>query len=513
VTVERSPNGRNTSQKIGLVLGPLLFAATLFLNLDPSNPAVTRMAAVAVLMAAWWITDAIPLSATALLPLVLYPVLGIMKTGDCAPIYVNSTIFLFIGGFMIAVTMEKWRLHKRIALWVIRRIGGGPSRIILGFMIAAAFLSMWISNTATAIMMVPIAMAIILQLEEQYGVEGCRPFTVALMLGIAYACSLGGMATLVGTPPNLSFARIFEISFPGAEPIAFGQWLVVAFPITLVMLSIVWLLLTQLFFRFRSTFAVDPKVVRSEYAALGRMSFEERAVLAVFTATAIGWIFRKDLVLGMLTIPGWSRLVPRADLIDDATVAVAMAMVLFFIPTRSAQTASRTVMGVDVFRKIPWHIVLLFGGGFALAQGFRETGLSEFIGVRFAGLEGVPPYLMVVLTCGGLTFLTELTSNTATTEMILPILASVAVAIKTNPLLLMIPATLSASCAFMMPVATPPNTIIFGSGRVTIAEMARVGLAINLIGVLVISLVFFFLGTAVLAIDPTVLPAWAASAN
>jgi sodium-dependent dicarboxylate transporter 2/3/5 len=372
---------------------------------------------------------------------------------------------------------------------------------------------MWISNTATAIMMVPIAMAIILQLEEQYGVEGCRPFTVALMLGIAYACSLGGMATLVGTPPNLSFARIFEISFPGAEPIAFGQWLVVAFPITLVMLSIVWLLLTQLFFRFRSTFAVDPKVVRSEYAALGRMSFEERAVLAVFTATAIGWIFRKDLVLGMLTIPGWSRLVPRADLIDDATVAVAMAMVLFFIPTRSAQTASRTVMGVDVFRKIPWHIVLLFGGGFALAQGFRETGLSEFIGVRFAGLEGVPPYLMVVLTCGGLTFLTELTSNTATTEMILPILASVAVAIKTNPLLLMIPATLSASCAFMMPVATPPNTIIFGSGRVTIAEMARVGLAINLIGVLVISLVFFFLGTAVLAIDPTVLPAWAASAN
>ena len=513
VPVERISNGRSTSQRVGLLLGPLLFAITLFLDLDPSNPTVTRMAAVAVLMATWWITDAIPLSATALLPLVLYPLLGIMKTRDCAPIYVNSTIFLFIGGFMIAVTMEKWLLHKRIALWVIRRIGGGPARIILGFMIAAAFLSMWISNTATAIMMVPIAMAIILQLEERYGINACHSFTVALMLGIAYACSLGGMATLVGTPPNLSFARIFEITFPDAEPIAFGQWLVMAFPITLAMLTIVWLLLTRVFFRFSDSFDVDHDVVEREYVALGEMSHEERAVLAVFAATAIGWIFRKDLVLGMLTIPGWSRLIPRADLIDDATVAVAMAMILFFIPTRSPKAACPMVMGVDVFSKIPWHIVLLFGGGFALAQGFRQTGLSEFIGVRFAGLEGVPPYVMIALTCGGITFLTELTSNTATTEMILPILASVGVAIKTNPLLLMIPATLSASCAFMMPVATPPNTIVFGSGRITIAEMARVGIFINLIGVLVISVVFYFLGTTVLDIDLAGPPAWAVAGH
>ncbi len=507
--VEVSSEARSTSQRIGLLLGPILFCVTLFLGLDSSSPEVTHMAAVAVLMATWWITDAIPLSATALLPLVMYPVLGIMKTRECAPIYVNSTIFLFIGGFMIAVTMEKWRLHKRIALWIIRRIGGGPSRIILGFMVAAAFLSMWISNTATAIMMVPIAMAIILQLEERFGRSACHPFTVALMLGIAYACSLGGMATLVGTPPNLSFARIFEITFPNAEPIAFGQWLVMALPISLILLTIVWLLLTRVFFRFGESFEVDPDVVKREYAALGKMSFEERAVLAVFAATAFGWVFRKDLVLGLLTIPGWSRLLPHADLIDDATVAIGMAMILFFIPTRSRNAAGRMVMGVDVFRKIPWHIVLLFGGGFALAQGFRVTGLSELIGTRFAGLEGVPPYAMITLVCGGLTFLTELTSNTATTEMILPILASVAVAMKTNPLLLMIPATLSASCAFMMPVATPPNAIIFGSGRIKIAEMARVGIAINLIGVLVIGLVFYFLGTAVLGIDTATFPTWA----
>ncbi len=310
--VEASSEATTTGQRIGLLLGPILFCVTLFLDLDPSNPGVTGMAAVAVLMATWWITDAIPLSATALLPLVLYPLLGIMKTRECAPIYFNSTIFLFIGGFMIALTMEKWTLHKRIALWIIRRIGGGPSRIILGFMVAAAFLSMWISNTATAIMMVPIAMAIILQLEERFGWSACHPFTVALMLGIAYACSLGGMATLVGTPPNLSFARIFEITFPNAEPIAFGQWLLMAFPITLVLLTVVWLLLTRVFFRFGKTFEVDREVVKREYAALGGISFEERAVLTVFAATAFGWVFRKDLVLGLVTIPGWSRLLPHA---------------------------------------------------------------------------------------------------------------------------------------------------------------------------------------------------------
>jgi sodium-dependent dicarboxylate transporter 2/3/5 len=502
-------NQVSATQRIGLVLGPILFLGTLLLDLDPGNPGVTRMAAVAVLMATWWITDAIPLSATSLLPLVLYPVLGIMKTRDAAPIYVNSTIFLFIGGFMIAATMQKWQLHRRIALWIIRRIGGGPKRIILGFMVAAGFLSMWISNTATAIMMVPIGLAIVVQMEERFGQAETHPFTVSLMLAIAYSCSLGGVATLVGTPPNLSFARIFEISFPNAEPIAFGQWLLMAFPITVVSLATVWLLLTRVFFRFPESFKVDRDVVQREYAALGRISFEERAVLLVFGATAVAWVFRKDLLLGSLTVPGWSRLAPNAAFIDDATVAVAMALLLFFIPTRSRSATSRMVMDVEVFTRIPWHIVILFGGGFALAQGFQVTGLSELIGARFTGLQGVPPYMMIALVSCGLTFLTELTSNTATTEMILPILASVAVAMRANPLLLMIPATLSASCAFMMPVATPPNAIVFGSGRIRIAEMARVGVAINLVGVLIITVVFYFVGTAVLGIDTATFPGWA----
>jgi sodium-dependent dicarboxylate transporter 2/3/5 len=508
--VHEEEQGRRftTTRKVGLVLGPLLF--TLMLILGPSaSPSVTRMAAVALLMATWWITDAIPLSATALLPLVLYPLLGIMTTRETAPIYVNSTIFLFIGGFMIALTMEKWLLHKRIALWIIRTIGGGPARIILGFMVAGAFLSMWISNTATAIMMVPIGMAIIIQLEERFGSAATHAFTVALMLGIAYSCSVGGMATLVGTPPNLSFVRIFEITFPAAEPIAFGQWLLMALPITLVLLAAIWVLLTRVVLRIPRTLKVDRAVVDREYARLGSMTHEQRVVLIVFGLTAFLWVFRKDLVLGFLTIPGWSRLLPVAGLIDDATVALAMALTLFFIPAKSPEVKGQAIMDVSVFRTMPWHIVLLFGGGFALAQGFQVTGLSTAIGSKFAGLAGVSPYLLVATICSSLTFLTELTSNTATTEMILPILASVAVAMKVNPLLLMIPATLSASCAFMMPVATPPNAIVFGSGRLTIAEMARVGLFINLIGVLVISLLFYTIGTAVFAIDTSLFPAWA----
>jgi sodium-dependent dicarboxylate transporter 2/3/5 len=498
------------SQKIGLILGAVLFfIVILFFDFDPEKPIVTRMAAVAVLMAVWWITDAIPLFATALLPMLLYPLLGILKGKATAPIYINSTIFLFIGGFMIALTMEKWQLHRRIALFIIRLIGGGHSRIVLGFMAAAAFLSMWISNTATAIMMVPIGLAIVTQMEAKFDEEKTHKFTVALMLGIAYACSMGGVATLVGTPPNLSFARIFEITFPKATPIAFGTWFIMGLPLCVVMLVIIWLILTKVFFRIPPDVTVDRSIVDKEYDELGPISFEEKSVLIVFFLTAFLWVFRKKLNLGIVSIPGWSQLIPYPKLIDDGTVALVMAMILFLIPTRSKDAETATIMGPDVIKNIPWNIVILFGGGFALAKGFQVTGLSTLIGNEFAGLAGMPPIVMILIICFGLTFLTELTSNTATTEMILPILASVAFAMKANPLLLMIPATLSASCAFMMPVATPPNAIVFGSGRIKIAEMARVGVFINLIGVLIITALFYIIGTAVFSIDPGIFPDWA----
>jgi sodium-dependent dicarboxylate transporter 2/3/5 len=500
---------KTLTQKIGLSLGPVLFFLVLLTDLEPGKPLVTRMAAVAVLMATWWITDAIPLAATALLPMILYPLLGILKGKATAPIYFNSTIFLFLGGFMIALTMEKWNLHKRIALWIIRQVGGGPSRIVLGFMAAAAFLSMWISNTATAIMMLPIGLAIILKMEEDFEEKDTHAFAVGLMLGIAYACSVGGIATLVGTPPNLSFARIFEITFPKATPITFGQWFLMGLPLSLIMVFVSWVLLTKVFFRSPDRLKVDRTIVETEYKGLGSIIFEEKVVLAVFAATALLWVFRKSLKLGFVTIPGWSELLPFPKLIDDGTVALCMAMIMFLIPTRSAGASSPTIMSPDVMKRLPWNIVILFGGGFALAKGFQVTGLSTVVGNHFAGLAGISPIIMILLIFLTLTFLTELTSNTATTEMILPILASVAVAINMNPLFLMIPATLSASCAFMMPVATPPNAIVFGSGRISISEMARVGVFLNLLGVIIITVVFYLLAAPVFGVDPGTFPEWA----
>ena len=467
------------------------------------------MAAVALLMATWWISDAIPLFTTALLPLILFPLLGIERTGATAPVYFNSTIVLFVGGFMIALTMEKWNVHRRIALWIIRRVGGGARRIVLGFMVAAGFLSMWISNTATAIMMIPIGLAVVLRLEEEFGETRTHAFTVSLMLAIAYACSAGGLATLVGTPPNLSLQRIFEISFPEAPPITFGQWILMGLPISATLIAIAWLLLTRVFFRVSDDVSVVTDTLEEKQRGLGPVAFEERAVLVVFALTAVLWVFRAPLTLGSVTIPGWAGWLPYGDLIDDATVAIAMASVLFLIPTRTEGAPSPTVMGPDVLPRLPWNIVLLFGGGFALAHGFQVTGLAEYLGGRFSGLSEVPPIVLIFLICLGITFLTELTSNTATTEMILPVLASIAVATGIHPLLLMVPAAISASCAFMMPVATPPNAVVFGSDRVKIAEMARVGLFLNVIGAVVITLIFYALGRFLFGIETGVLPAWA----
>ena len=510
MNIPKNGFGKSMTQKVGLFLGPTLFILLmLFPDPDPEFPKASAMGAVAALMAIWWITDAIPLSITALIPLILFPILGILEGKKTAPVYFNSTILLFLGGFMIAMSMEKWHLHKRIALVIIRKIGGGPSRIILGFMTASAFLSMWISNTATAIMMFPIGMAIVLQLEEKFGEEPIRKFTVGLMLGIAYASSIGGVATLVGTPPNLSFVRIFEITFPDAIPITFGKWILLGLPLSISMLVICWGVLTKIFFRVPAHMKVEKTLIETEYKALGPMRFEEKAVMLIFSLTAFLWVFRSELNLYYITIPGWSSLTPFPEMLDDGTVAVFMGFLLFLIPAKNKAVGGAAILNADVIKKLPWDIVLLFGGGFALAKGFQDTGLSNLIGREFVGLSGVPPFLMILLNCFGITFLTELTSNTATTEMILPVLASVSVAIKINPLALMIPAAISASCAFMMPVATPPNAIIFGSGRVKISEMAKAGLLINIIGAFVVTILFYFLGAAVFSININELPQWA----
>jgi len=495
----------NAAKKSGLIFGIIAAAfILLFTDIDPSNPQITRMAAIAVLMAVWWITEAIPLAATSLIPLIFFPVFGILKSDEIASSYINSIIFLFLGGFMIALAMERWGLHKRIALKVITLFGGSPHSIVFGFMVSAGFLSMWISNTATAIMMLPIAIAIISRMENQFGKESTHNFTLTLLLGVAYACTLGGMATLVGTPPNLVFVKTLNIMFPDAPEISFGNWMIMALPITLIMIFVMSLILTKVIYKFDRSLKVDSEFIKEEYLKLGKMSFEEKAVSIVFTLTALLWILRTDINFGIFNIYGWSNIFSYSNFINDGTVAITMAFILFLIPSKNERTRLLTN---EVFAKIPWGIILLFGGGFALAKGFAVTGLSLYIGEQLSGLSSLPHFIMIIIVATTISFLTELTSNTATTQMILPILASVSIAMGMNPMLLMLTATLSASMAFMLPVATPPNTIIFASGRIKIFEMAKSGIALNMIGIIVVSIIVYFLGTMIF--DLGTMPNWA----
>jgi sodium-dependent dicarboxylate transporter 2/3/5 len=486
---------------------PLAALAVLtLLDLDPANPAVARMAAVAVLMAGWWVTEAIPIAATALLPVALYPLLGIMPGKEVALQYFNSIIFLFIGGFIMALAMQKWNLHRRIALTIIVALGSGQRRIILGFMIATWFLSMWISNTAATMMIVPMAMAIIMQLREQLGREKVGRFSVGLLIGIAYSASIGGMATLIGTPPNLSFARILEMLFPGAEAVTFASWFLFALPLSTVMLLCAWLLLTRVFRDAPWKREPGTDLFNAAYRKLGKLRYEEGVVLLLFTLMVLLWVFRQDIVIGSLTIPGWSAILLTPQYVDDGTVAILIALALFVIPSRAVRGR---LIDWHTASQLQWGIVLLLGGGFALAAGFKGAGLSGWLGGQLTGLQEFPPVVIVLSVCATLTFLTELTSNTATTEMMLPILGSLGTAIHMNPLLLMVPATLSASCAFMMPVATAPNAIVFGTGEVKMKDMIRVGILLNLVGIVLILITIYTLGLLLLHIDPTQFPEWA----
>ena len=493
--------------RIGFVAAPVAaLCLFLFVDLDPERPAVTAMASVAVLMAVWWMTEAIPIPATALLPVALFPSLGILDGAETATLYFNHIIFLFLGGFVFALAMQRWDLHRRIALRILSILGTSPQRMVLGFMATTWFLSMWISNTASTMMMVTIALPIVAQLRGRVDAGRLGGFPVALFLGVAYSASIGGMATLIGTPPNLSLTRILHIVFPGAPDLSFADWLFFALPTSTVFLLVAWRLLCRLFLREARSFRLAGDVFREERRKLGAMTFEQGAVLVLFVVLIGAWMFRADIELFGTTVPGWSSLLPDGDLIDDGTVAVWIALLLFVLPSRSRP--GERLMDWETATALPWGIMLLLGGGFALAAGFKESGLSDWLGGQLTAFQGTPPIAMTVSICALMTFLTELTSNAATTEMALPILASLAVAIETDPLLLMVPATLSASCAFMLPVATPPNAIVFGSGEVRMADMIRGGILLNLIGVILITASIYLVG-GVLGIQPGQVPAWA----
>jgi len=491
----------------GLITGLTSFLIIiLFAELDPLKPEITKMAAVAVLMATLWITEAIPLAATALIPLVLFPLLSLLPGEEIAGAYINSVIFLFLGGFLIAIAMETWGLHKRIALKIISVFGGTPNSIIIGFMLAAAFLSMWISNTATAVMMLPIALSIIIKLEDQFGKEKTSNFSKSLLLSIAYACSLGGLSTLIGTPPNLALVRIYKITYPAAPEISFGSWMILSLPIALLMLGFAAILITKVFFKVDKSVRIEKEFIAEEYKKLGPPSFEEKVIGLIFISTALLWIFRTDLNFGFISISGWSSLFAVPSYIDDGTVAITMAFILFLIPSTDKNNKG-AILNFHSFEKVPWGIILLFGGGFALASGFSNSGLSSYIGSQLSSFSHLSPLFIILFAAFTMNFLTELTSNTATTQMILPILAAVSVAIGIHPLLLMITATLSASMAFMLPVATPPNTIIFASRRIKVFDMVKAGFTLNIVGVLVVTVLVYLLGSYIF--DLSVFPDWA----
>ena len=498
---------KNKSDILKLVGGPLFaFIFYILFDLDPQNPLVTTTAAIAIWMAFWWITEAVPLAVTALLPIVLYPTLGVMSGKSVAPIYFNHIIFLFIGGFLVALAMRKWNLHRRIALKILMVFGTKPRNILLGFILATAFLSMWISNTATTMMMVPIALSIVYKLEEMFEGKSIHKFSVGIFLGIAHAATIGGVSTLVGTPPNLSFARILTILFPNAPEISFLTWMIYALPLSIVFIIILWLILSFIYTR-NSDLVIEPSIFRQQYKELGKISFEEKIVLIDFILLAVLWISRANIDIGNFTIPGWSQLFSNPSYFNDGTVAIAMDLILFLIP--SVNEKGKRILDWDTAAKLPWNIVILFGGGFALASGFKESGLANYLGQQMQGFGVFHPIIIVLAICLFVTFLTELTSNTATAEMLLPIIGGLAIAVKINPLFLMIPATISCSFAFMLPVATPPNAIIFGTNRLKISEMAKTGVWLNVIGAILITISIYIVGKAVFGIDLAQFPEWA----
>ncbi|MEK5186495.1 SLC13 family permease [Solibacillus sp. FSL W7-1324] len=481
-----TPRSYTTAQMVGLFLGPLLFILTLlFFQPEGLSTEARGVLASTIWIATWWITEAIPIPATSLLPLVLFPLTNSLDVKATASSYGDETIFLFMGGFIIALAMEKWNLHRRIAISIISMVGTNMDRIVLGFMIATGFLSMWISNTATAMMMIPIGLAIINQvadgLKNDPSIDTSPQrfaFGKALMLGIAYSASLGGIATLIGTPPNTLLAGAINKMY-GIE-LSFAGWMLFGVPFAWIFIFVTWIYLVKIAFPSKlKTLPGGREVIDKQKSDLGAASIEEKLVFVVFALAAFSWITRTFLL---------SKFV---DGLTDGMIAVIFAIVLFAIP--SVNRKGDRLMDWQTAVKLPWGILLLFGGGLAIASGFVGTGLSEWIGTQLMGLEGVSVIVLIFLVAALVLALTEITSNTATASMMYPIMASLAVALGVHPYALMIAAGVAASCAFMLPVATPPNAAVFGSGYIKITDMMKAGFALNVFGVVFITLSIYFL--------------------
>ncbi|MCB9101694.1 MAG: DASS family sodium-coupled anion symporter [Anaerolineales bacterium] len=492
----------NAAKRIGFFGGPVVFAAillypVLFALPEGMTQEMISVIAVMALMAIWWITEAIPIPATALLPIALFPALGVLKSAASTTAYANHLIYLFIGGFFLAAAMEKWNLHKRIALFTIKMIGTGPERVILGFMVATAFLSMWVSNTATAMMMVPVGMAVISQVLDVLKSEGVElkkstfNFGTALMLGIAYAASIGGVGTIIGTPPNTVLVGIIEQQY--GQSIGFAQWMAFGVPLTVIFLGLTWFLLVKVMLPPEiDKIPGGAELIEREYKKLGPMSKEEKLVLVAFGAVAAAWIIR-----GFMS----------TAFISDTTIAMICAIGLFLIPSNFSE--GKFLLDWQTAVKIPWGVVVLFGGGLALTAAVSATGLDTWFTSQFTLLNGLALAIVIFLVTTAAIFMTEVTSNTATATLLIPAMGAIGVAMGVHPYGLMIAAGVATSYAFMLPVATPPNAVVFGSGQVTIAQMSKVGIWLNLVGIVLITLFVMLFLQLIWGIDLNTVPDWA----
>ncbi|MBK8858107.1 MAG: DASS family sodium-coupled anion symporter [Opitutaceae bacterium] len=489
------PKHYGLRQWTGWVLGPGALLACLLLPAPSGlSPEGWRTAGVAMLMATFWICESVPIPITALLPLVLFPALHLGNITETTAPYANPIIYLFFGGFLIALAMQRWNLHRRVALNLIGFMGTRPARIVGGFLLASALISMWVSNTATALMMLPIALSVVqLRPNEGRDTAADRAFATALLLAVAYGATTGGMATLIGTPPNALLAAY--VSKVYGFNLGFGQWMLLGVPVMLVTLPVVYLVLTRIALRLApGEIPGMAALIREQKAGLGAFSRGESAVLAVFTGTALAWVFQ----------PWLARAVP---FLTDTTIAMAGGLLLFLIPVNLRR--GEFVMNWEATKGLPWDVLLLFGGGLSLAGNIERHGLSRYLGSLCAGLDGLPMLAILCLVCFGILLLTELTSNTATAATFLPITGAIALSLGQNPLLFLIPTALAANCSYMLPVGTPPNAIVFSSGHVTLPQMARAGILLNLLLVPIIVGLVFLLGPWVFGIELNLLPAWA----
>ena len=469
-----------TTKRIGLFLGPLLFIITfLFFNPNGLNDPSKAVLASTLWIAVWWITEALPIAVTALLPIVLFPLTGGMELSATSGAYGHKFIFLIMGGFIIAIAIEKWNLHKRIALNIIYFIGTDIKKIILGFMVATAFLSMWISNTATSVMMLPIGIVIIKQLREHPSSDRNENlnFGKALMLSIAYSASIGGIATLIGTPPNMVMAGIIAQTYD--YEISFLEWFIFGFPLMIILLFVCWIYLTHWAFSFKQKkFPGGREEISRLRNELGKISYEQKVVAFVFASAGICWISRSFILQNIFPT------------IDDTIIAIFFALLLF---TLNSKTKGEKILKWDEAVKMPWGILILYGGGMSLAKAFESSGLAIWIGNQLSVLGSFDLIVLLILLVATINFLTEVTSNLATTAMLLPVLAPIALEFDLHPFVLMAAAAVSASCAFMLPVATPPNAVVFGSGYLRIPDMVRKGFFLNLISIVTIALMVYFL--------------------